>query len=83
VNLFWRGDGYYTGSTVGKLCESNLRGAAYATSEVTVKSDRIISWDRGFDNEDNQVWGAEKGGYVFLREKGFKVDCGCEIHIRE
>jgi hypothetical protein len=25
----------------------------------------IISWDRGFDKDDNQVWGAINGGYIF------------------
>jgi hypothetical protein len=27
----------------------------------------MISWDRGFDADGNQVWGAEGGGYVFHR----------------
>lgn len=57
----------FQGSTNDKDCESNLRGSTYATSEVTIKSDRILSWDRGFDSNDDQVWGAEKGGYVFLK----------------
>ena len=57
----------YQGSTKENECVSNLRGASYATSEVTVKKDRILSWDRGFDSEDNQVWGAEKGGYIFMK----------------
>jgi len=57
----------YKGSTKDKECESVHRGATYATSEVTVKTDRIFSWDRGFDADDDQVWGAEKGGYVFLK----------------
>ena len=57
----------YQGSTKDKECESSLRGASYATSEVIVKSDRILSWDRGFDANDVQMWGAEKSGYVFLK----------------
>lgn len=59
--------GQYAGSTVEDQCESNLRGASYATSEVTVSEDRIVSWDRGFDGSATQVWGAEGGPYVFLR----------------
>ncbi|HMS32960.1 MAG TPA: chromophore lyase CpcT/CpeT [Ignavibacteria bacterium] len=58
---------YYEGSTEGNNCESDLRGAKYATSEVRIYKDEIISWDRGYDSEGNQVWGAEKGGYVFKR----------------
>jgi len=57
--------GVYKGSTNGNSCPSNLRGAAYATSEVTINSKQMISWDRGFDTSGKQVWGAEKGGYHF------------------
>lgn len=61
-------DGDYYGSTPGKECLSNLRGATYATSEVVIKKDRLVSWDRGWDATDKQVWGAEKGGYIFIKE---------------
>ncbi|WP_420574408.1 chromophore lyase CpcT/CpeT [Kordia sp.] len=60
---------YYTGSTNEKDCKSTMRGASYATSEVTVKANEIVSWDRGFDAKDEHVWGAEKAGYVFKRLK--------------
>ena len=56
------------GGTRGEGCASNLRGAAYATSEVVIMPGRIESWDRGFDAEGHQVWGAEKGAYVFVRK---------------
>ncbi|MCC4833490.1 chromophore lyase CpcT/CpeT [Shewanella sp. 10N.7] len=58
----------FAGSTDKKSCLSKLRGASYATSEVTVTKDSIVSWDRGFDSNDKQVWGAEKAGYIFLKE---------------
>jgi hypothetical protein len=57
----------FEGSTVGKECPSDLRSAAYATSEVRISVDRLVSWDRGWGKDDKQVWGAEKGGYVFLK----------------
>jgi CpeT protein len=60
-------DGSFRGSTRDKECTSNLRGAVYATSEIVIQADRLLSWDRGFDAEDQQVWGAEKGGYVFIK----------------
>ena len=41
-----------------------------ATSAVIVTSGRIESWARGFDDEGVQVWGAEKGACVFLRDAG-------------
>jgi CpeT protein len=66
------GKGVFSGSTPGKECLSSLRGASYATSEVSIYPDRLISWDRGWDKENKQVWGAEKGGYVFLKEKSFE-----------
>jgi hypothetical protein len=69
VILYREDAGFFAGGTEGKNCKSNLRGADYATSEVIIKEDRIISWDRGFDKNDNQVWGAEKGGYVFIKRK--------------
>ena len=59
------GKKHYLGSTDEKSCPSVLYGASYATSEVEILNDKIISWDRGFDIDDNQVWGATNGGYVF------------------
>ncbi|MFH1279045.1 MAG: chromophore lyase CpcT/CpeT [Candidatus Eisenbacteria bacterium] len=57
----------FTGRTGDRTCSSELRGASYATSEVTITSDGIVSWDRGFDERGEQVWGATAGGYVFRR----------------
>jgi CpeT protein len=62
-------DGSFSGSTDGPSCESSLRGAKYATSKVSIFADRIDSWDQGFGADGKQVWGAEKGGYQFLRQK--------------
>jgi hypothetical protein len=58
-------DGSFIGKTGENSCESTLRGASYATSEVEITMNKIVSWDRGFDKDGNHVWGAEKGGYVF------------------
>lgn len=61
-------DGSWSGGTDGNGCSSALRGASYATSEVTVNEKELRSWDRGYDRSGKQVWGAEKGAYVFERE---------------
>ena len=61
--------GVFVGSTETLNCASDLRGAAYATSIVLIDQNQIYSWDRGFDISGHQVWGAEKGGYVFKRVK--------------
>lgn len=59
----------WVGATNGMDCASTLRGAAYATSEVRLSRERIETWDRGFDKQGKQVWGAKKGAYVFLRSR--------------
>jgi CpeT protein len=71
IYLSKNADGSFSGSTPGKECLSSLRGASYATSEVTIYKDRIITWDRGWDKNDKQVWGAVKGGYIFDKLKSF------------
>jgi len=62
-------DGKYVGSTKDKDCESNLRGAAFATSKVTITQKMLESWDQGFDKDSKQVWGAIKGGYKFVKKE--------------
>lgn len=57
----------FEGSTVGRACASSLRGAAWAASEVVLTDAGMRSWDRGFDAEGKQVWGATGGPYVFRR----------------
>jgi len=59
----------FIGSTVEKNCSSNLRGASYATTEVTISKNTLLSWDRGYNDKDEQVWGAVKGGYIFKKIK--------------
>ena len=55
----------YIGGTAGKGCASDLRGSVFATSEVMIEPGRISSWDRGFDGNENQVWGSTEGPYHF------------------
>ncbi len=59
----------FTGGTEGKDCASELRGATYATSEVEILPDRMLTLDRGWDTAGKQVWGSTKGGYEFVRTK--------------
>lgn len=68
VTLKKASDGSYVGGTHEADCESSLRGASYATTEIRLTADTMISWDRGFDSENKHVWGAEKGGYIFKRK---------------
>ena len=69
ISLHKDKDGNFSGSTPGKECLSSLRGSTYATSQVTIYEDKLVSWDRGWDKDDKQVWGAEKAGYQFIKQK--------------
>lgn len=68
ITLTRQADGAYVGATGVGTCASSLRGAAYATSEVVLTREVLRSWDRGYDKDGKQVWGAEKGGYVFVKK---------------
>lgn len=57
----------FVGATVGRGCSSTLSGAAFATSSVRITRDLLISWDRGWNDAGEQVWGATAGGYEFVR----------------
>jgi hypothetical protein len=59
----------FEGATGDKTCPSELRGASWANSKVTVTENSILSWDQGFDKDGKQVWGATKGGYEFIKIK--------------
>ncbi|MBK9290299.1 MAG: chromophore lyase CpcT/CpeT [Bacteroidetes bacterium] len=55
----------FEGYTQGNNCPSDLRGASYATTSVTITPKRMSSWDQGFDAYGKQVWGPTKGPYHF------------------
>jgi hypothetical protein len=65
--VLWRDGEVWRGATNDRDCPSSLRGACYATSEVTLRADGLNSWDRGFDANGSQVWGATTGAYEFRR----------------
>ncbi len=72
VYLNLQEDGAWFGGTTGIGCANDFRGATYATSEVTIAADSLRSWDRGFDKDGKQIWGAVKGAYVFRRAEAEK-----------
>ena len=66
--IFERVDGNtFTGGIDGTGCPSSLVGATYLTSDVTLRSDRILIWDRGYDTRGEQVWGSTAGPYIYKR----------------
>ncbi len=62
----------FVGSTQGTGCVSTRSGATHATSEVKISETEMRTWDRGFDAAGKQVWGAEKGPYIFSKSAGRK-----------
>jgi CpeT protein len=68
IILHARSNGTFVGSTHQQDCLSSLRGASYATSEVVISKDKLVSWDRGWDATGKQMWGAVKSGYQFVKQ---------------
>jgi hypothetical protein len=60
------GEGY-SGGTVGDDCDSTVSGAAYDSTQMVLEKERIEVWERGWDRQNNQVWGSVKGPYIFDR----------------
>ena len=58
---------FFNGGTQGRDCASDLEGAAYATSEISLTSSTLKTLDRGFDPEGKQVWGSTAGAYDFWK----------------
>lgn len=56
----------YEGRTPPGGFPNSWNGATYCTSELTIlKNNEIHMWDRGFDDDGNQVWGVKEGPYEF------------------
>ncbi|KAL0342204.1 UNVERIFIED_CONTAM: Chromophore lyase CRL, chloroplastic [Sesamum calycinum] len=63
----------YEGSTPPDGYPNTWNGASYCTSELTVlKNSEIHKWDRGYDNDGNQVWGVKGGAYEFKTGSSIK-----------
>ena len=73
IHLHKQADQSFRGSTQDQQCLSAIRGATYATSEVTIFPDKVLSWDRGWDARRVQVWGPVKSGYVFEKTSPYKL----------
>jgi CpeT protein len=73
----------YRGATIGQECLSSLRGAKYATTDVTITPKQLISWDRGFDDKGEQVWGAKFGGYIFKKETAYTKEASAGQAARD
>jgi len=57
----------YWGETPTAGCPANVRGAVRITNQVELFPAGMNTWDRGFDANGKQVWGAESEAYQFRR----------------
>jgi CpeT protein len=55
----------FKGSTRQGACLSSWRGASWVSSDVVISPEGLTSWDRGWDIENNLMWGPQGGGYRF------------------
>lgn len=60
--------GGFVGSTPAAGCPVDFRGASSVTNIVVLHEDGMDTWDRGFDAEGNQLWGADNIPYRYRRD---------------
>ena len=65
INIYRRSNTMYSGSTNGNSCVATFRGSTYVTSIFMVTSYGVVSLERGWDNNHNQVWGSRNGYYIY------------------
>tara|TARA_B110000046_G_C12739099_1_gene291797 strand:- start:28 stop:540 length:513 start_codon:yes stop_codon:yes gene_type:complete len=57
----------FRGATAAR-CPNSWSGAALETSEMELYKDKLISWDRGWTEEGDQVWGPTIGAHIFIKK---------------
>ncbi len=62
-----RSQSQYVGKTQSEGCPSNYRGAVKVTNHITLDAQGMETLDRGFDQNGNQIWGAEERPYQYRR----------------
>ncbi|KAG6513893.1 hypothetical protein ZIOFF_024230 [Zingiber officinale] len=56
----------YEGSSPPGGFPNTWGGASYCSSDLTIhRNGEVHTWDRGYDEEGNQVWGPKTGSYEF------------------
>ncbi|PZV15779.1 MAG: chorismate mutase [Leptolyngbya sp.] len=64
-----RVDTGYMGNTPIDGCPANVRGAVRITNHIELTIASMNTWDRGFDTQGKQVWGAKTESYQFRRKE--------------
>jgi CpeT/CpcT family (DUF1001) len=60
----------FSGTTEATGCPANVRGAVTIRNRIRLHPNGMDTWDRGFDAQGKQVWGAGAAPYQFLRLTG-------------
>lgn len=55
------------GSTNQNDCIASFNGSTYTQVEFLILPIGLISWERGYNENDEQVWGPEQSPYLFLK----------------
>ncbi|KAM3093014.1 chromophore lyase CpcT/CpeT [Phormidesmis sp. 146-35] len=58
----------YVGRTPIDGCSANVGGAVRITNQITLHKTGMDTWDRGYDAQGKQVWGAKAQSYQFRRK---------------
>jgi hypothetical protein len=67
-NVFLKRSGNdYIGNTPIDGCPAKVRGAVRITNHIELRSIGMDTWDRGFDANGKQVWGARAESYQYRR----------------
>ncbi|MBW4550184.1 MAG: chromophore lyase CpcT/CpeT [Aphanocapsa sp. GSE-SYN-MK-11-07L] len=59
----------YVGSTPVEGCPANFKGAVRITNQIELNRSGMKTWDRGFNAQGEQVWGAKSESYQYQRSK--------------
>jgi CpeT/CpcT family (DUF1001) len=57
----------FSGTTEATGCPANVRGAVMIRNRIRLHPHGMDTWDRGYDAQGKQVWGAGDEPYQFLR----------------
>jgi CpeT/CpcT family (DUF1001) len=60
----------FSGMTEATGCPANVRGAVTIRNRIRLHPHGMDTWDRGYDAQGKQVWGAGDAPYQFLRLTG-------------
>lgn len=55
----------YIGETPPEGCPANVRGAVKITNTIILHSTGMDTWDKGYDAQGSQVWGAREDSYQY------------------